>query len=420
VNVFSKPFNEVTFADVVAFCEQKHPESTTLDYKRELPRDLAKHFATFSNTLGGVIIVGVEEDRRTGLPAKCEGVSNDGKLLERANQFAANVSPLPSYSARLTDEVSDHVFLLISILEGDAPPYLANNDPTVWLRTGNVSTPLRQANRDELVRMVEKKTSAEAAREQNLEIAKITFKAGLDRAEAERKRLVEAAEQAGERPSVSTSPHNADNSFLTVSLQPFYPKRLLVEPWDIKASANDLQTQSRHGMAMPPLDMEPMPNGLFALKVSTFAGSIRCYQLYGNGLIYYAEDVWRTDEAGGKNIYLTHIAFALYRQLVFARKFYSKFNYSGLVIGQIELTNAIGADVHKIIPDGYMDWHDTHRIDKLSDYRWPLEVDTHTLGEKELVDVYFKKMMRKIYWDLGIESVAGQILDKHLEQTNWH
>ena len=360
----------------------------------------------------------MEEDRRTGLPAKCEGVSNDGKLLERANQFAANVSPLPSYSARLTDEVNGKVFLLISILEGDAPPYLANNDPTVWQRTGNVSTPLRQANRDELVRMVEKKTSAEAAREQNLETAKATFKAGLDRAEAERKRLVEAAEQAGERPTVSTSPHNVDNAFLTVSLQPFYPKRLLVEPWDIKASANELQTQSRHGMSMPPLDMEPTPNGLFSLKVSSFSG-IRCYQLYGNGLIYYTEDVWLKRQAGEKNIHLTHIAFAFYRQLVFAHKFYSKFNYSGLVVGEIELTNAIDAKVHVIVPEGYMDWHDGHRINKLSDYKWPLELDTHTLGEKELVDSYFKKMMRKIYWDLGIESVGDPILDKHLEQTNW-
>ena len=208
--------------------------------------------------------------------------------------------------------------------------------------------------------MVEKKTSAEAAREQNLETAKATFKAGLDRAEAERKRLVEAAEQAGERPHCVNFPHNVDNAFLTVSLQPFYPKRSLVEPWDIKASANELQIQSRHGMSMPPLDMEPTPNGLFSLKVSSFSG-IRCYQLYGNGLIYYTEDVWLEHfQAGEKNIHLTHIAFAFYRQLVFAHKFYSKFNYSGLVVGEIELTNAIDAKVHVIVPEGYMDWHDWH------------------------------------------------------------
>jgi hypothetical protein len=419
MNVFSKPFADITFADVEAFCQQGSPESTTLDYKRELPRDLAKHFATFSNTLGGVIIVGVEEDPRTGTPLKWEGVTNDGKLLERTNQFAANVNPLPGYSARLTDEANGKVFLLISILEGDAPPYLANNDPTVWLRTGNISTPLRQANRDELVRMVEKKNLAEPARKQNLETARSTFDAGLAQAEAERRRRTEIAEQTGDRSAEPTSPYNADNAFLTVSLQPFYPKRLLVEPWDIQAAVNELNTRSRYGLEMPPFDMEPMPNGLFKLRAGSLPGRIKCYQLYGNGLIYCVEDVWVKDQTSDKDIYLTHVAFALYGHLVFAGKFYAKFNYSGLLVGAVELNNAMGARIHPIVPEGYHGWPTERRIDKLSDYRWPLELDTHALGDKEMLDDFFKGTMRRTYWDLGISSINYEMLDKHLEQAAW-
>jgi Schlafen, AlbA_2 len=419
VNVFAKAFPEVTFDDVEAFCAQKHPESTTLDYKRQLPNDLAKHFAMFSNTLGGMIIVGVEEDPATGNPLRWEGLANDRRLLERTNQFAANVRPFPSYNARLTNEVNGKVFLLINVLEGDAPPYLTINDPTVRLRTGNVSTPLRQADRDELVRMVEKKNSADEARKNNLATARATFNAGLERAEGQRRRKVAAAEQAGTAPNVSTIPYNIDNSFLTVSLQPFYPKRLLVEPWDIKAAASELLTRSRHGMEMPPLDMEPMPSGLFGLRFSPISGSVKCYQLYGNGLIYYLENVWRKDQQGGKNIYLAHMAFAFYRHLVFARKFYSRFGYSGLLVGEIALDNAINALLHRILPEGYMSWADDHHIDKLSDYRWPLELDTHMLDQGQLVDNYYKETMRRVYWDLGIESVNSEILDKHLEQTAW-
>jgi predicted HTH transcriptional regulator len=157
MNVFSKPFHEVTFKDVTEFCAQKYPESITLDYKQAIPKDLAKHFATFSNTLGGVIIVGVEEDPQTGLPLKWEGMPNEGKLIERINQFATNVRPLPTYDVRMTDEVNGKVFVLINILEGDNPSYHANGDPTVWLRTGNISTPLRQPDREERERMVKKK-----------------------------------------------------------------------------------------------------------------------------------------------------------------------------------------------------------------------------------------------------------------------
>jgi predicted HTH transcriptional regulator len=128
MNPFSKPFHEVNFDDVKEFCEQKYPESTTLDYKKDLPRDLAKHFATFSNTLGGTIIIGVEEDPDTGQPLKWDGISNDGKLIEHISQFAANVIPLPSYIARLTNEQNGKVFGLINIIEGDAQPYHANSD----------------------------------------------------------------------------------------------------------------------------------------------------------------------------------------------------------------------------------------------------------------------------------------------------
>jgi hypothetical protein len=416
LNVFSKPFDKITFDDVAEFCKQKHPESTTLDYKQAMPRDLAKHFATFSNTLGGVIIIGVEEDPKTGLPHKWDGVDNDAKLIERVNQFAANVIPLPTYSVRLTDEVDGKCFLLISILEGDVAPYLANGDPTVWLRTGNTSTPLRQANRDELVRMVEKKNAAKSERQQNLAVANSTFLAGLESAEKERLRLL----ADGKTPGLRTEPWNIDNAFLTVHLQPFYPKRLLVEPWDLKASLNNLQTTSNHGMTFPPLDMVPIPNGLFATKTSIFGGgTVRAYQLYGNGLVHYTEDIWWRDEKSDKNIYLAHIAHAFYRQLIFARKFYAKFGYSGVLVGEITLENALGASIHIIVPNGYDSWHDAYVIEKLNDYRWPLELDTHILADEKLTVDLFKKVMRKVYWDLGIETVEDEVLDKYLEQSNW-
>lgn len=355
----------------------------------------------------------------TGTPLKWEGVANNGKLLERANQFAANVGPLPNYSVRLTDEVSGKVFLLVSILEGDAPPYLANTDPTVWLRTGNISTPLRQANRDELVRMVEKKNLAEAVRRQNLQTAKEVFKAGLARAEAEGRQAIAVEEQASDETVLSASLRRADNTFLTISLQPFYPKRLLVEPWEIMAALSELTTRSRYGMEMPPLNMEPMPNGLFSFRATSYGERIRCCQLYGNGFISYTEAASVKDQSGQKVINLTSIALAFYRHLVFSRKFYARFNYNGVIVGEIELSNAIGASVHEIVPEGYRYWPEARLIDKLSNYSWPLELDTHALSENGSVDDYFKETMRKIYWDLGIPSVNFQLLDKHLEEVAW-
>jgi len=420
MNPFSTPFNDITFSDVEDFCAQKHPESTTLDYKQAMPRDLAKHFATFSNTLGGMIIIGVKENPSTGEPLQWEGLANDAKLTEQANQFAANVNPLPNYSVRTTDEKNGKVFLLINILEGDAPPYLANSDPTVWLRTGNVSKPLRPADREELVRMVEKKNSAQKVREHNIKTASSVFGAGVEQAEKERIRLIEQAEKTGKSHSLSKKPYNTDNSFLNVEIQPFYPERLLVEPREIKSKLAELQTESRHGSGFPPMDMEPMPNGLYSLKQSSFGDQIRAYQLYANGLIYYTEDVWWIENQSEKSIHLWHVADALYKVLIFARKFYSAFGYNGLLVGEITLKNALSAKLNIIVPDGYSPpLFGKYQVHKLADYDWKIETDTHVISDTEQTIQLFKKIMEKIYWDLGLETFQSDVIDKYLEQSGW-
>src|SRR5258708_9584820 len=213
-----------------------------------------------------MIIVGVEEAPATGEPLMWEGVINEGKLLERVNQFAANVNPIPTYNVRLTDEKNNKVFLLINILEGDAKPYLANGDPTVWLRTGNISRPLRQADREELVRMVEKKNLAIKVRDHNLKTARSVFDAGLEQAENERISDIAEAKKLGKSHALPTKPYNVDNSFLTVSLQPFYPKRLIIEPREIKINLVELQTPNHPGPSFPPTHLRPIPNLLYRLN----------------------------------------------------------------------------------------------------------------------------------------------------------
>src|ERR1700678_2920897 len=131
MDLLAQDINLISFQDVVDFCQQKIVEGTELDYKQAVPHDLAKHFAAMSNRYGGMIIIGVEEDRQTGLPKRYEGIDNSGKQIERIHQFASNVRPLPSYDVQATDEVNGKAFLLVRISEGDVPPYTRRNDPTV-------------------------------------------------------------------------------------------------------------------------------------------------------------------------------------------------------------------------------------------------------------------------------------------------
>ena len=51
INLLARNIHHITSNDVVEFCQQNILESVQLDYKQHIPKDLAKHFATFSNTL---------------------------------------------------------------------------------------------------------------------------------------------------------------------------------------------------------------------------------------------------------------------------------------------------------------------------------------------------------------------------------
>jgi len=84
------------------------------------------------------------------------------------------------------------------------------------------------------------------------------------------------------------------------------------------------------------------------------------------------------------------------------------------------LKNALGAHVQVIVPEGYMRWHDEgYLIEKLDEYSWSLELDTHVLHDDTLRVDFFKRIMRKVYWDLGIESVSDEVLTKFLEEGGW-
>lgn len=151
MNMLKKPVSEISFNEVVEFCNEAHGEGVQIDYKKDFPSNgFAKHFAAFSNTRGGIIIIGVEEDRKSGIPVSWTGVVKDAKQIEKIHQAASNVEPIPSYEVHATDEVDGKCFVLIRINEGDKTPYYVQNDFNIWVRTGNISNPIGIASPDGL------------------------------------------------------------------------------------------------------------------------------------------------------------------------------------------------------------------------------------------------------------------------------
>ena len=78
--MIDKPLNQITYADIDQFVQEKRPEGKTVDYKRDAygnrdedKKELLKDTSSFANTQGGDILIGVDEDK--GVPTGIPGVT---------------------------------------------------------------------------------------------------------------------------------------------------------------------------------------------------------------------------------------------------------------------------------------------------------------------------------------------------------
>ena len=74
------PLDQITYADIDRFVQEKWPEGKTVEYKRDLygnrdedKKELLKDVSSFANTQAGDILIGVDEDK--GVPTGIPGVS---------------------------------------------------------------------------------------------------------------------------------------------------------------------------------------------------------------------------------------------------------------------------------------------------------------------------------------------------------
>jgi hypothetical protein len=419
-NILTKPFQAITFQDVVDCCKAGTLESAVLDYKLTIPRDLSKHFATFSNTHGGLIIIGVEEDE-SGKPKTYVGLKFESKLVDQIHQFAANVSPFPRYAVRATDEVKGKVFIIIKIFAGDQPPYMSNSDPTIRMRTGNVSTPLRNLDSRELEKLYEKRNRASDIREEALAKSVVLREAALKRAvdEWEEKRKEPETAHVSispERPGSHTAPFR-------VTIMPVSPSEPIIDYREVKRRLNDYRVQARYVGDFPDLNIETVPGGVVFANWSWTNSHFEYGFVSENGVIDSIEDVLNADlKNGTRQIWMGHMVGFIVRQLDVARKFYNIAGFNGLLVCRITLDDAVGVNVFAPKPDG---WQHSYfdrgsQLTKLGSYEWEVaDLDTMKLNDIEALSDEVLNTVERFYWDFDMGGVNKEMLEDYLRQLGW-
>lgn len=418
-NLLAKNIHDITYNDVVAFCQQQVIEGVQLDYKETLPKDLAKQFAAFSNTKGGLIIIGVGEDKKTGLPATWNGLANNGKIVDQIHQFAANVSPLPTYDIRTTDEQGGNVFFLIRINEGAAPPYVTLSDPTVWIRNGNIRTP---ASREELLRLDGKRRDAQTARFARIAFAERYFKDRIAEVEQKRQQSSQAGEENIYPYPLGSEEHRA---ILSLTVQPYYPEKPLIAYQNLLGNVlKYCEHEMNHTVFGHGQRIDTLPGGIAVFNSNMFSGDVICEQLYANGVYSLMKSIISDKNAYSEKtqevIHINIIAMDVYSRLKIVQRFYKMSGYSGLVIVMICLKGGSGTEVNPLQTPNSRQWlQPQYGKVRLSSYDWQFELDTATLYDESALNQLFSTIIREISWGLGIPEVNQAVINSVLQHYRW-
>ena len=143
---FTKPIHDLTFEDVVAFCRRQIPEGKQLDYKYLLPKNtekFAKVIASFANTLGGTIIVGVNDDKNDKPRAPFTGIAYHEKIRNMIEDIIqAHIDPVVFVDINIcVSKDGQRMFVVIDIPQSNLTPHLVGPLKRAYIRTGQSSRP---------------------------------------------------------------------------------------------------------------------------------------------------------------------------------------------------------------------------------------------------------------------------------------
>jgi hypothetical protein len=163
--MFSIPIDSLTFEQVSSFCQLRPREGLILDYKLDFPRRLDKTIASFANTYGGHVLIGVDETA-TGEPVlPVAGVPLQAGLRERVVATALGAIYPPVYPEVKVIEFQssgamspDRALIVIRVHESDSSAHAVDGGKSVYLRVDNISDHFtRQATVEEIEWLLNKR-----------------------------------------------------------------------------------------------------------------------------------------------------------------------------------------------------------------------------------------------------------------------
>lgn len=322
VNFFGKPVEMLEMEDLDTLVRNEIPEGLYIEYKEDFPNNLAKIVASFANTFGGWILIGVDARNPHNLPLSFPGIDLSGGPKERFRHICRDgINPVPLFTSKIVElpESPGRGVLVARIEESSYPPHITR-DGRIYRRNSEGSDPVPETDRYILDRMFEKSR-------QN----KGQVKAFINQ------KLAEGETEAAAVKVISCPVPLNQNL-----IHPFFVDQRIEQIENLALSIwGDLKSG---GIRFEPEGFS-LERGFEALDILR------------SGMILYRREVPVNRKAAGSGeaLFLDHtvVKSAIYNTLRFARKIYGWANYMGLFISKVALENVSGKGLDDPEYDGF-------------------------------------------------------------------
>lgn len=380
---FDKPFHDLTFEDIVQFCKKRVPEGKQLDYKYLIPKNyekFAKVIASFANTLGGTIIIGVQDDKNDQPKAPFLGIPYHEKLRNTVEDIIqVYIDPIVFVDINIcVNKTGDRMFVVIQIPQSNLTPHLVGKSKRAYIRTGQSSRPETIVHPEKLPWLLDHRKKSERLRHILYDKAESHFENYL------KTRTVSAA---GEVMS-------------TLAILPLYPDEPLTNYKNLPPLIAHASTYASYGtMADTQLPLQPVQDG--AAVISNKRGIYKMTEFNAYGLVMNKQIVSSEELVNGHTASTLRLELLAQNLVLFfltARKFLEKINAGGALYFRLKMSNT---RARRVLFGNYQatvleDYLRMDRTLSLSD----LQTDLHPL---------LGTLLHETAWSLGLQLPPAEV-----------
>jgi len=401
--LYIKNINEITYDDVINFCNQNIRENEILEYKSDFTRNLDKVISSLANTFGGIIIIGIDDD--DGLPRQpFEGINYVAGLHERVTQIdISNIYPPVMPELQVCPPVNNKTFVVIRISQSNSAPHYIKHLTKAYVRTGNITPPEKIANVNELEWLRNRRQKAVDFRKLLLKNVEQNFK------------------NIGGLEGMTTIPY----SVLTISSCPLFPSKTLVLP-------NEIEEILIHMNVLPIIKYNriiryrhlPIQYGLATVLRNGYVKDyleINQFGLVSKKRNFVWEQIRPTQEqvedgesVPGNRISFEEIFLSILSFFEFIDNFYETIGYHGYCNLQISVKNILNISLNpyvniRILRDG---------VSITEEYILPEEFEIISIPKFKDLDVRLNCLIgisKNLAWALGSELEPGTNIEEDLK-----